>query len=279
MTCTNCGACNDSTAIARRFAASLVPVIFLVLAPLVPVQAQGPAVTVSRIGDPVWELVDFHMFSAPVGPPPNFDGFFSTITTMLMLDGDGNRDPLAPPYDQIWTDALAANRLQDQTEFLTTEADGNDNGVYFVLTMMPDGRNVGSSFDFASGPIIPGSLLPIECGIDLFREGERIGFCDAEYGDSRQFDGESHIPFFSAWPPQLWPTGTPLTGRFELSGTLLDASGAGYALSAPFTVVPEPSSIALCLLGGLGLMIVSKRLRKTPRAMGVTTEPLAPHCR
>lgn len=255
-------ACIETITVSRPvpllLAISLIWSASVALVPVRPAHAQASNVTLTPVGDPSWGLFDFHTFSAPVGPPPDYEGFSSTIDS---LRGGPFEDPRSPPFDQILSDGVAANGFQEQTVFSLQENDGNPDAVYIIFSVIPDGDFVGSSPQIDSAPIIPQDLLPLACGLELLREGVAIDSCHLELDVADEFDGASWFPFFTAWPPQFWLEGTPRVGDFELAGTLLDGSGAGYEISAQYSVVPEPSTAALAAAGFCGCLLLVRRRR------------------
>lgn len=223
--------------------------------------AQDADVTVTPIGSPTWYMTGFQLFSAPGSTDEEFFGVIESIV------GENAREVVtAPPYDNLIPNGVAANGYEVKNIFAWSEANERPNIPYFAFNIIPDGTVTGSSFDFDSGPIIPNALLPIKCDLKILREGEQVDFCGSELGRMIDgLDGDSHTGLFFAATPSFFPDGTELLGSYEFTGTLLDASGAGYQISAPYSVVPEPSVGVLMLFGLTALG--SARVRRTPKAM------------
>ncbi len=71
--------------------------------------AQPPAITLTKVGSPIWRPVDFQLFTAPANPFPA--AFNHTIDLLLPLEGPGaaTYTPHSPPYNtELSTNAAAA---------------------------------------------------------------------------------------------------------------------------------------------------------------------------
>ena len=79
-------------------------------------------------------------------------------------------------------------------------------------------------------------------------------------------DGYSHIPFFLG-DNFDFATQEVITGNYEYRISLLDAAGDGYRIVASFSVVPEPSTWAMMLVGFAGLGFAAYRTRRAQRAV------------
>jgi hypothetical protein len=219
--------------------------------------SQGLA-RVKRVGDPIWRPVDFHLFTAPIGSPPNFAGFAATTEALLPppnhepdvpLLGIGPGAPHAPPYDRELAAGVAASGFVDRHSFPASAFSG-ENGVWLAWMTVPDPGVTGRSPDFASGPIIPNSLFPIEVDGIATRNGEAfdpalIGFVGATEVpplDERVaprfagVEGHSHFPFFTVTAQLFGPANTPLTGRYRYEITMRDQAGNGWDITAQFVV-------------------------------------------
>lgn len=248
---------DSSYQLLRRF---IVLAIAMLCASATHSLAQDVDVTLTPINSPTWYMTGFQMFSAPGTSDEEFFGVIESIIGENALEV-----VTAPPYDNLIPDGVAVNGFEVKNVFTRTEANERPNIPYFAFSMIPDGTFTGSSFDFESGPIIPNALLPIKCDLKILREGEQVDFCGAELGRVIEgLDGESHTGLFFAAAPSFFPAGTELLGNYEYTGTLLDASGAGYHISAPYSVVPEPGSgfFMICGLTALGSHWV-RRTRRT----------------
>ena len=64
------------------------------------------AVLSTPVGTPAWQPLDFHLYTAPVGPAPNFPDYFQSLLNVLPEPnhrahpdlGVGPGDPHAGPY-------------------------------------------------------------------------------------------------------------------------------------------------------------------------------------
>jgi hypothetical protein len=221
----------------------------------IPVSAAPPptqGVTLTPIGNPIWAPVDFHLFSAPIGtaqsgyvefgqtalallPPPNH------VFNPVVLVGPGA--PHAPPYDHELANGVAALGFHEGVHFASSEF-SNGGGIYLVFMVVPAPGVVGSSPDFAAGPIIPNAVFPIHTfGTDAHNNkpfsilGNTFVPAIADIGFPG-LDGHSHFPDFWADNADFGPPGTKLNGTFRYSITLLDATSQGWAIEAHFTVGP-----------------------------------------
>jgi hypothetical protein len=215
--------------------------------------AQHSVVRLERIGDPIWRPVDFHLFSAPIGSPPNFEGFFSTIFSLLPPPNHrfnpplpvGPGDPHTPPYDAELAQGVAALGVEEGRVFGASQFSGT-NGVYLVWMVVPDPGTTGSSPDFASGPIIPNTLFPITVIGVSTRNGEVF---DANLANSRvpplddptltpSFDveGHSHFPFFIAEATIFGPGNVGPAGNYKYTVTMTDQQGNGWTIHAHYVV-------------------------------------------
>lgn len=210
-------------------------------------------VRLERIGDPIWRPVDFHLFSAPIGGPPNFEGFFSTVLSLLpapnhqshqqLLVGPGA--PHLPPYDAELARGVTALGFEEARVFGASEFSGM-NAVYFVWMVVPDPGTTGSSPDFASGPIIPNTLFPITITGVSTRNGEVFDpalannevppLDDPTLTPSFQVEGHSHFPFFIAEATVFGPAGVGPEGNYKYTITMTDQQGNGWTIHAHFVV-------------------------------------------
>lgn len=238
------------------------------------------AIVVSTpVGTPAWQPADIHLFVAPIGSAPNFEGVLTSLQAVLpepnhrfhtdLFIGPG--DPHNPPYTQELTNGLASSGFQEKTIFATSDFSGT-NGVYLAMMNVPGFGLTppaqGSSPDFASGPIIPNSLFPITAIGTTFRNGialpafstSQVPPLDVSLNPPFNVDGHSHFPQFYIDNADF--NGVDPEGTYLYSISLRDTAGNGWDVSAPFQVVPEPvpdygSTLALLagtctILGTLG---------------------------
>lgn len=214
---------------------------------------QHSLVRLERIGDPVWRPVDFHLFSAPIGSPPNFEGFFSTLISLLPPPNHephpqltiGPGAPHAPPYDTELAQGVAALGFEEGRVFSASEFSGT-NAIYFVWMTVPDPGTSGSSPDFASGPIIPNTLFPITVTGVSTRNGTVFDpalansavppLNDPSLTPSFDVEGHSHFPFFIAEATLFGPGGVGPAGNYKYTITMTDQVGNGWTIHAHFVV-------------------------------------------
>ncbi len=228
--------------------------------------AQAPEIALTKVGSPTWRTGDFQLFTAPAAPFP--DAFFATLDQLLPLEGPGveTYTPHPGPYDTELSTNAAAAGFVNQSIFPQSAIMLDPNGVYFAFMMLPDPGVTGSSRDFESGPIIPNSLFPMTTHAEMWLDGILVetlqdGMVNIRPGDV-DFDGASHrAPAQVVWYP--WandPEAGPL-GEHEIRWSLRDAEGNGWDMVAPFTVVPEPTTLLLGSIGGLALIAARRRRR------------------
>jgi hypothetical protein len=129
---------------------------------------------------------------------------------------------------------------------------------------VPDPGVIGSSRDFASGPVIPNSLFPFTSFSEIYLNDVKVETLQDQMVNIRAgdvgFDGASHrAPSQVVWHP--WaddPNAGPL-GDYEIRWQLRDNQGYGWNIVAGFTVVPEPCALVLGLGGILGVLALPRR--------------------
>jgi hypothetical protein len=145
------------------------------------------------------------------------------------------------------------------------------NAVFLVWMNIPDPGTIGSSPDFAAGPIIPNTLFPIRVAGDFHRPpplptGHLVfdvpPLNDPSLTPSFDVDGHSHFPFFTA---SASVADQRSLGNYETVITMTDRQGNGWVISAMYQVIPEPGSIVLLAVGGLGICAYVWRRREGRR--------------
>src|SRR5437868_499643 len=108
----------------NRLRAVWVMMLALVAAPL---NVRAASVDVTKVGTPVWDVVDCNLVSANVGTAASGYAEFFKLTGEQILPppfyknypgvGAGPGDPHAPPYDKDISNGLAALGLTDRSSF------------------------------------------------------------------------------------------------------------------------------------------------------------------
>lgn len=216
-----------------------------------PPPAQG--VRVTPIGTPIWGLSDFHLFSAPIGTAASgYAEFADTSLALLpepnhtfnpaLLVGPGVAHP--PPYSSELRNGVAALGFHEGVQFKTREFTAPA-GIYLVFMVVPAPGVTGSSPDFASGPIIPNTIFPIDVVGTNAHNGKPFSFLghavvpplDGTIGAPFDgLDGHSHFPMFWADNADFGPPGAKLDGTYRFSITMLDSQGNGYVIEAHYTL-------------------------------------------
>jgi hypothetical protein len=197
-------------------------------------------VELTRVGNPIWRPADFHLFVAPCEPTP--DAFDAVADLIYPSDAP----PREPPYDDLFSERIAAAGFQDATVFAPSDIAGEPLGIYFAHLLIPDPGVTGSSRDFASGPIIPNRLFPISDDTDILRNGVVVdGDLDGPFSPAGGFAGKSHDWALFCDDAVFFPPGTPLPGSYAWRSILRDREGNGWNIVAPFEVVLLPGDYNL----------------------------------
>jgi hypothetical protein len=191
-------------------------------------------VELTRVGNPIWKPTDFHLFTADCEPAEAFEAIADLIVPF-------NAPPRNPPYDDVLSERIAAAGFHDASVFVPTDIDGEPSGIYYAYLLIPDPGETGSSRDFASGPIIPNRVFPINDDTDVVRNGVVVdGEFDGAFPRTGGFAGKSHDWALYCDDAKFFPPGTELPGSYEWRSSLRDAQGNGWNIVAPFQVVLLP---------------------------------------
>jgi hypothetical protein len=218
--------------------------------------ARHSLVLLHKVGHPAWLPADLHVFSAPIGTASDgYAEFLTTLQTVLPPPhyqlytglGIGPGTPEAPPYTHDIADGVQAAGYAQGTLFGTGQF-SNGQGVYlaFMVVPTPSTTNIGSSPDFASGPIIQNSLFPISVTGITYRNGAVWDPFLASFDVPAingppvdppiNVDGFSHFPLFAADNADFGPANTPLPGLYQYKLSMLDSSGNGWNITAYFAI-------------------------------------------
>lgn len=197
---------------------------------------------ISQLGSPTWKPVDFHLFSAPVGP-----GFSEAIATLQSLLPPPNHelhpqltigpgDPHQPPYDTELAAGVASQGFREAVHFTQAEFTG-ENGIFAAWMNVPAPGTIGSSPDFASGPIIDNDLFPIHVSSVSIHNGKEFGPFEADVIALDGVDGHSHFPQFAIDSFEFYP-GTKINGSYRQVLDMIDRTGNGWRIEIHVTVTP-----------------------------------------
>ncbi|MAE68181.1 MAG: hypothetical protein CMJ18_28355 [Phycisphaeraceae bacterium] len=243
-----------------------------------PVIDINPAFSVQEVGSPSWQPVDFHTTS---GPGTSFEAFLDTIHLPLPEPnhrlhpdlGVGPGDPHDPLYDQELGQGLANSVLVETTTFTPDQFTLTNDVVVTMFMVVPrGGAPIGSSPDFASGPIIPNSLFPIVADVTIeradatgepflpFDSGQSVvPPLDGSIDPPLSVDGHSHFPLFGGDALEFGPAGTNPVGVYRRTWNVRDQQGHGWDIVTAYEVVPEPAAVCFSGFGALSLLCRRRR--------------------
>ncbi|MCA9214359.1 MAG: PEP-CTERM sorting domain-containing protein [Planctomycetales bacterium] len=229
----------------------LAVVVFVLLAR----QISHADVTVTAVGTPTFDLVDWHLYAAPT------DGSFQALypNHFPRVVHSGFEHELS---DGLALTGYAANDVYSTSDFT------DPNAVHLGYALVPKSdAPAGSTQDYASGPTIPNGILPITAAGDAYVNGTLFEAGPGAFGTPLPpidgFDGRSHF-VVDHWDNNTFarPDLESLVGDYEYRIAVRDVNNNGYDISAKFAVVPEPTTLA-----PLGLVIASLAgwVRRSPR--------------
>jgi hypothetical protein len=213
-------------------------------------------VKLTRIGQPAWTPVDLHVFTAPIGTAADRYAEFAKTTGIILPPphyqsyeclGIGPGTPKAPPYTHDIADGVTTAGYRQGPVFGPQQF-SNGQGVWLAYMVVPTSTSpyVGSSPDFASGPVIPNSLFPINVnGVTRHNSASYDpnlaafsvpAITDPCVVPAFNVDGYSHFPIFLADNADFGPPNTRLPGQYVYSVTMTDSTGNGWRISATFVL-------------------------------------------
>jgi hypothetical protein len=213
---------------------------------------QGPlAFVTEKIGNPLWEPVDFHQVTVDMSPyaPTYFQPLLEQIMPApnhVWNDalGIGPGAAHSSPYDHELEDGLARLGLRTGSLFSTAEATW-PNAILSLWMVVPSASApLGSSPDFDRGAVIPHTIVPINVNVDLYMGGAanpefNFGF-DVPALDTIDppinVEGHSHFPIFTyvSWDQAE-------AGRHFLDTTITDNEGNGWKVKQTFVLQGTPA--------------------------------------
>lgn len=210
------------------------------------------SVQLTQIGAPKWRPMDFRFFTAPIGTPQDgFSNFWQSVSQVLPPPnhafipqiGVGPGTAHLAPYDTEIASGLTSAGFRQGTAFTTSEF-SFPNAVFFCWMNVPTtNAPTGSSPDFANGPIIPNTMMPLrQTGIttrngtvfDSNWDGDTISLNSLV--QPFNVDGYSHSFNFNAEAAEFGPTNTPPVGVYQHQFSLIDTNGNGWQITANFDV-------------------------------------------
>jgi hypothetical protein len=249
------GSVSSVWSLGRRGLAVLLAVSVVVLLPSAASAraSSPPAVRIDKIGEPSWKPTDVVVFAGRIGSPPGFADYLPTVLATLPQHafhpelgvGPDPDQPHGPPYRHELDRGVEAAGY-DTGRCFTPDQFSAGTGVFAAWMVVPRGRrHVGSSPDFARGPIIPNSLFPIVTDGIAYRDDEAFDpvLIDEfplppldEVDPPFDVDGHSHFPFFIVTNADFAPPGTELVGRYVYDMTMIDDTGVGWSINVTFAV-------------------------------------------
>ena len=224
--------CND-----RRKFNLLVLGLGLVLAVGGTYSSAKGGVTIDQIGNPLFQVVDTHIYAAPTDSFPSL--FPLHFPTIVLHD---------PPYDHEFSEGLALTGFAQGASFSVAEFT-DPSAVHLGYILVPTANApTGSSFDFTSGPIIPNNVFPISILGDVYQNGLpfELNAFNISLPAQAGADGRSHFIVENWENSSFAPPGLPsLVGDYEYRLTIRDANNNGYNVLGQFQVIPEPGSLGL----------------------------------
>jgi hypothetical protein len=230
-------------------------------------------ITMEKIGNPLWEPTDVHLFAGKVGMNPTFNDYFPTMNSVLKTTHPNA--PHAGPYNHEIADGMALAGYHDADTYTLSQFQ-LPNAVYMAYGIVPSsGAPTGRTRDFLSGPILPNASFPMS--VKVFRAHQGTDYTDLDqwydippWNVLPRADGYSHLVpgFYSGtrWlfvPPAPNPFGH--FGWWEWRLQLREPNGAGWNVNARFTAVPEgnaipePGTLVLLLAGSLPALRLLRR--------------------
>lgn len=221
--------------------------------------------TITAVGTPAWNVGEIVLWSAPAGMGPEavieidelFDGVhtFAAFDLLTVLTSPAEALPSAD-WDFLLPLMLEAMTRRVNNTF-PAAALATPNAIYLGYTIYPDGTTTGSSFDAASGPIIPNGLYPFTIDMAVTQNGGP--YIDADPAEIPSYAGfATFIPPGGAAPLDAVPgagqgdtyrhlvsliadflsvaPGGNLAGTYVWTLNLRDTTMAGYDIVVSFTL-------------------------------------------
>lgn len=201
-----------------------------------------PTFGVTKIGDPLWEPVDFHQASVDIGSM--FENFNQVLAGVVPPPNHANHPDLgigpgmahAGPYTGEISAGFTTQGYVDHKTF--TKADcWLPKAILIAYMVVPTaGAPMGASPDGAMTPIIPNSIFPISVSVAAFQNNVEVpdygyGFdvppLDDQLDPPFNVDGHSHFPLFDVTAMDGIPD---YPGTIENRVHIEDATGDGYDL-------------------------------------------------
>lgn len=209
----------------------------------------APVVSLTKLKNPTWKPTGCQLIAANVGRVANGpQESINLINSLLPNHAFSSTDNLpapktahAPPYDGEFAKGVAALGLTSQRVFPAADWTA-PRAIMLLCLMVPDsGAPMGSSPDFAAGPILPNSLFPLLSSGSLSRGSTVV---DSEFPGSWPALGQLHPPLsqdgwshlVNSWWDNTDYVASLGAGSYRYDFRIEDSLSNGWTISVPFTV-------------------------------------------
>lgn len=213
--------------------------------------------SITALGSPAWRLAGAAMSAGVVGSvdDPDAQAMLDFLSPILAPNHKYNAteyyygpgDAHVGPYTDEGFAALTAANIAVKQAFNTSDFTAPA-GIFLTFNAVPGaGAPLGSSPDFALGPIIPNELFPLVVDGDLYRDGVLYDpYFDTSYSGLDTWQppltvaGSSHTMLWFG-ENSSFVAGVAAQGNYEYRISVVDAEGSGWAITVPFTVSDPPT--------------------------------------
>ena len=219
-------------------------------------------ITITKIGDPVFEISGH----AAVASPVRLSNFWNDLNEVfgpsdLVVERVGVV-PLEPVntsiVEDVRRDVAASGRVN--TDVFAVEEIFWDQSWISLLSLSPTSTaETGASLQSSNGPVIPNDIYPLRSKVKLFKNGAQVANSNPITRSSlgsvgtQTLDNGTEIDFtelnFGEYVfPHGWSAGrghslNSLVGSYEHRTTLTDRNGNGWEYVVPIEAVRHPTDI------------------------------------